>query len=79
MLVDTKTMLSVTEVNQNFSKASKIVDKYGRLMILKNNKPAYIMTKFQDDGMSFATTEDILETGNQIMDEFNDAFIELAK
>lgn len=30
MLIDTKNILTMTEVNQNFSRAVKVVDKSGR-------------------------------------------------
>ena len=39
MTVDTNTMISVTEANQNFSKVARVVDEYGAAVILKNNVP----------------------------------------
>lgn len=46
MKVNTKTMVSITEANQNFSKVARLVDEYGSALILKNNKPRYIITDF---------------------------------
>ena len=43
MVINTKQIISMTEANQNFSKASKTADKYGEALIMKNNKPKYIL------------------------------------
>ena len=40
MIIDTKQIISMTEANQNFSKASKTADLYGKAIIVKNNKPS---------------------------------------
>lgn len=45
MTVDTNTMISITEANQNFSKVAKVVDEHGTAVILKNNVPRYVMRK----------------------------------
>ena len=39
MTIDTNTMISITEANQNFSKVTKLVDERGTAVILKNNVP----------------------------------------
>ena len=46
MTVDTNTMISVTEANQNFSKVARVVDEYGAAVILKNNVPRYLVIDF---------------------------------
>lgn len=35
--------VSISEINQNFSVAIKRVDEKGQAIILKNNKPLYVM------------------------------------
>ncbi len=47
MIVDTHAMISITEVNQNFRSAAKLADKKGTLTIMKNNRPAYVLTAFK--------------------------------
>ena len=42
MTVDTNTMISITEANQNFSKVTRVVDEHGTAVILKNNVPVHI-------------------------------------
>ena len=39
MTIDTNTMVSITEANQNFSKVARLVDEHGKAVILKNNVP----------------------------------------
>ena len=39
MTIDTNTMISITEANQNFSKVTKVVDEHGTAVILKYNVP----------------------------------------
>ena len=46
MNVNTETLVSISEANQNFSKVARLVDKYGSAVILKNNAPRYIITAF---------------------------------
>ena len=41
MTIDTKTIVSVTEANQNFSRVTRIAEKNGQAVIFKNNKQIY--------------------------------------
>ena len=43
MNVNTKTMVSISEANQNFSKVARLVDQDGSAVILKNNSPRYLI------------------------------------
>ena len=36
MTVDTNTMISITEANQNFSKVARVFDEYGAAVRLNN-------------------------------------------
>ena len=36
MTVDTNTLVSITEANQNSSKVARLVDEYGTAVIMKN-------------------------------------------
>lgn len=46
MTIDTDTMISITEANQNFSRVAKLVDEHGTAVILKNNVPRYLVIDF---------------------------------
>ena len=43
MNIDTNTIVSVTEANQNFSYVSRIAEKNGQAVIFKNNRPKYVL------------------------------------
>ena len=48
MMIDTNTVVSMTEANQNFSKVCRTVDEYGKAVIFKNNAPRYLVIQFAD-------------------------------
>jgi antitoxin Phd len=80
MTIDTNTVVSMTDANQNFSKVTKIVDKYGRAIVFKNNAPRYLVIDFQAaDNSETASDEDVLASSCKLMDKYDDAFKELAK
>ena len=39
MMIDTNTVVSASEANQNFSRVTRIADAHGQAVIFKNNKP----------------------------------------
>lgn len=48
MNINSDTMISISEANQNFSKVARLVDQYGAAVILKNNAPKYILLTFDE-------------------------------
>ena len=48
MNINTNALVAMTEANQNFSKVVRTVDEEGAAVILKNNKPKYIVVKFDE-------------------------------
>ncbi len=46
MKVDTELLVPMAEANQNFSKVVRVVDENGVAVILKNNKPRYVVIEF---------------------------------
>ena len=42
MNINTETLVSITEANQNFSRVAKLVDEKGSAVIMKNNRPRYL-------------------------------------
>jgi len=80
MIIDTKTVVSMTEANQNFSKVCRTVDEYGRAVIFKNNAPRYLVIQFADaDKVTDAPMSDALASAARMMDLYDDDFRELAK
>lgn len=80
MNVNTNTMVSISEVNQNFSKVARLVDQYGSAVILKNNSPRYLILEFnQADEQLAAPTDDVLAISKKIMARNKTVYKELAK
>lgn len=80
MTIDTNTVVSMTEANQNFSKVTRIADQYGRAVVFKNNVPRYLVIQFPiADKVEDASTPEILASAEKMMDLYDDAFKELAK
>ena len=46
MKIDTSLLIPMAEANQNFSKVVRSVDENGMAVILKNNKPRYVIIDF---------------------------------
>ena len=83
MLVNTNNLVAMTEANQNFSKVVRIVDESGMAVILKNNKPKYILVDFDEyeeiQAMMKEKAKIISETADLLINENLEAFKELAK
>lgn len=83
MTVDTNTLVPMTEANQNFSRVAQLVDESGLAVILKNNKPRYIVVDFEEyDELQAAKTarkQKIESTADKLIAENLEAFQELAK
>ncbi len=76
MITDTNNLVSITEANQNFSKVVKKVQENNEVIILKNNKPQYIVSKYSKNNMN--ETEIITVVAKMILTEHSRAFKELA-
>ncbi|MBQ5989959.1 MAG: type II toxin-antitoxin system Phd/YefM family antitoxin [Oscillospiraceae bacterium] len=80
MTIDTNTVVSMTEANQNFSKVARVVDKYGQAVVFKNNAPRYLVIDFSKaEKLEDAATDDVIASANKMMDLYDEAFKELAK
>ena len=79
MKIDTNNIFSISEANQNFSKIAKAVDKNGNVVILKNNKPKYVITSFTDSESKITAGERLEVIANRILKEHRHAFEVLAQ
>ena len=80
MLIDTKNIISMTEANQNFSKVARLVDDNGSVIILKNNKPRYLIIDFNiSESMETASKESVSEISKRLIKQNRKAYEELAK
>ena len=80
MTIDTKTLISISEANQNFSKVARLVDEYGSAVILKNNFPGYLGIDFSKaEQETTASDEDMLSISKRLMEQNKEAYEVLAK
>lgn len=83
MVVNTDLLVPMTDANQNFSKVVRLVDENGMAVILKNNKPRYVIVDFEEyDDIASALqmrNSKIMKTADEIIDSNMQAFLELAK
>ncbi|MBP3815573.1 MAG: type II toxin-antitoxin system Phd/YefM family antitoxin [Firmicutes bacterium] len=80
MTIDTNTLVSISDANQNFSKVTKLVDKFGSAVILKNNVPRYIVVEFKEaEEMEVATNEEVLAASKKLMKNNKKVYEVLAK
>lgn len=63
----------MTEANRNFSKLAKKVDEEKYVIIMKNNKPSYVMMDYEEYESSFSAASRISERqsyyGNDVIDD----------
>ncbi len=80
MLINTNSIVSTSEANQNFSRVTRIADAHGQAVIFKNNKPKYLLVDI-DSTPYFDMTDDekIDVIAARILKKFKPAFEELAK
>ena len=79
MLVNTKKIISMSEANQNFSKVAKLVDESKSVVIMKNNKPKYVLLDFDEFSKEASSEEENLDKiADKILKENMYAFKELA-
>ena len=78
MLVNTKKIVSMSEANQNFSKVAKMVDEDKSVVIMKNNKPKYVVLDFEEFTKEAVSEEQTLDRiADKILEENIEAFKEL--
>lgn len=80
MLIKTNSMVSMTEANQNFSRIAKMVEQDKSVVIMRNNKPKYIILDFEEFSKNSTVEEEKLDSiADRILNENMEAFKELAK
>lgn len=80
MKADLANLVSMTEANQNFSRVARMVDERGPVVVLRNNRPAYVVLGY--DALSepaAADDADVEEVSRLLMAKHAHAYRELAK
>lgn len=80
MRIDTNTIVSVTEANQNFSRVTRIAEKSGQAVIFKNNRPKFMLIDLENSPILDMTDDEKIDVvAARILRRFKPAFEELAK
>lgn len=82
MNINLRNLVSISEANQNFSKVARLVDENGAAVILKNNKPRYVLieySQFQESDAFDAEDTEVEDVAKSILSKHIKAFEALAK
>ena len=80
MTINTNSIVSVSEANQNFSRVTRIADKNGQAVIFKNNRPKYILLDVEQSPLLDMTDDEKIDVvAARILKRFKPAVEELAK
>ena len=80
MLINTNSIVSTSEANQNFSRVTRIADAHGQAVIFKNNKPKYLLVDIDSTPYFDMTYDEKIDViAARILKKFKPAFEELAK
>ena len=81
MYINTDTIFSMTQANQNFSSVARATDRNGEAVVFKNNKPKYLIVNLENSDLLLDLTEDekIDIVAKRILTKHLHAFKELAK
>ena len=58
MYINTDTIFSMTQANQNFSQVARTADAKGEAVVFKNNKPKYVVVDMENSDFMFDLTDD---------------------
>ena len=80
MYIDTNTIISVSEANQNFTRATRIAEEYGQAILFKNNRPRYLLIDLEQSPVIEMTDDEKIDfVAARILKKHKEAFLELAK
>ena len=80
MNINTETITTMTEANQNFSKVARVAENNGQAVIFKNNKPKFLLIDVDSDSYFDITDDEKIDVAaKRIMQRFKPALEELAK
>jgi len=63
-----KQLVSLKEANQNFSRVARTVDAEGYVLLLRNNKPAYLVFAYDENDIS-DDNESLLDALHRLLEK----------
>ncbi len=80
MTINSNSIVTATEANQNFSRVAKLAEQKGRVVIFKNNRPKLLVIDLDTEPQIDMTEDEKLDfVAARILREHKAAFEELAK
>ncbi|MCR5808805.1 MAG: type II toxin-antitoxin system Phd/YefM family antitoxin [Clostridiales bacterium] len=80
MNIESYKTVSITEVNQDFSRVARMVDENGAVVILKNNTPRYLLIEFgKAESEQIAADEDVMAISRRLIAKNKKAYEVLAE
>ena len=80
MYINTETIFSMTQANQNFSAVARAVDREGEAVVFKNNKPKYLLIDMESTPYFDMTDDEKIDViARRVLNKYRPAFEELAK
>ena len=80
MNIDTNSIVTATEANQNFSRVARLAEKRGKVVVFKNNRPKLLVIDLDTEPQIEMSEDEKLEfVAGRILREHRAAFEELAK
>ena len=79
MRIDTNTMIPLTAAIRNFSKVARMVHQNGPAVIMKNNRPRYLILNFDTLENGTAGDEEVEAISKKLMLQNRTAYEVLAK
>ena len=85
MQINLENLVPISDGKQNFSKVARMVDSEGTVVILKNNKPKYVLVEYdtliknEQGGTEVAERVTVDDVANSVLSRHLDAFKELTK
>lgn len=80
MNINTETITTLTEANQNFSKVARVAENNGQAVIFKNNRPKFLLIDVESNAYFELTDDEKIDiAAKRVMERFKPAFEELAK
>ena len=79
MNINTQATIPVTELG-NFSKLSNIIKKFGKAIVIQDDKPIYIVNPITvDDTCEYISDEELFVTSNKFLKKNAEVYKQLAK
>ncbi|CCO08525.1 type II toxin-antitoxin system Phd/YefM family antitoxin [Desulforamulus hydrothermalis] len=79
MNINTDCIVSISDANQNFSRIARLVDEKKKVIVMKNNKPRYLIIDFDDYEAQRAEEMKLDKIADNILEKNLNAFKRLAE